>query len=188
MITPPATAVFTTAEAKAFLREDGTAEDTLVARLVASATARAETYLRRRLITQTVQLRRDCFPGASAGIVLPIAPVASISKVDYTDGAGATQTLASSKYRLVTSRLPAELHPTYGNTWPVTRNEPDAVAIDLVVGYGAAGSDVPADILAAIRLDVAHMFEHREAVVIGAAAAQLPLGVRSLLDPHILWI
>ena len=48
------------------------------------------------------------------------------------------------------------------------------IEIDVEVGYGAAGSDVPEPLRQAIRLLIAHWYENRGLVAIGQAMALLP--------------
>ena len=66
------------------------------------------------------------------------APVASITSVKYTDLAGAEQTLAGSAYALSLYGDSRRLAPTFGNTWPSTRDVPDAVRVRFVAGYTTA--------------------------------------------------
>lgn len=165
------------------------ADSDLVAQYLASARARAEAITRCRFITQTVQLRLDGF-GWSMGEAtpLPIAPIQSIAAVRYIDGGGVQQVLPSSEYRLVRSRVPYELWPRYGQTWPVPRADADVVEIDMIVGYGDTAASVPSDIIQALRLMVAAMYENRENVVHGSPPSELPEGARQLLSAHTLWL
>lgn len=169
------------------LESGETDADTLLAELIATATADVETYTRRRLMTQEVILKLDRFgrPGTD-GTLLPIAPVQSVDAVGYYDESNSYQTLAASDYRLVDSRQPPELWPAFGKTWPVPAREPDVVEIYMTVGYGAA-SDVPAQLRHAVRMMIAHLDQHREAVMIGSPE-ELPIGVRHALDPFRLWL
>jgi hypothetical protein len=63
--------------------------------------------------------------------------------------------------------------------WPDT----DSTSITFTAGYTV----VPDPIRAAILLRVAHMYEHRESVVIGESVAGLPLGEDDLLRNFRLW-
>jgi len=185
-ITPPAAPLLTPDDAalRQHLRLEAgeTDADTLLAELIAAATARAEAYTRRRLLTQTVRLTLDGFGiGGLEATPLPVAPIQSVDQVQYKDNAGAWQTVQAADYRLVDSVEPHELWPAFGRTWPVPEREPAVVRIDLVVGYGAAASDVPPDIVQAVRMMVAHLDQNRE-------AADTPFGVETLLGPHRIWI
>jgi uncharacterized phiE125 gp8 family phage protein len=190
-IVPPAAEIFTAAEMRPHLRleADEADQDTVIDEYIAAARDKAESYLRRRLLTQTVRLTLNGFGSwHSSSIALPIAPVQSVSKVEYLDSAGVWQTVDPTAYRLIDSCTPKTLYPATGWQWPTPANEPANVHIDLVVGYGAAASDVPPAILQGIRLLVAHMFQNREGVIIGENAKELPLGVGDLLSDHRFWV
>ncbi len=183
VITPPAAEPLTVAELQAQLRWSSSDESALLAAYIVAARRAAEAFLHRRLITQTVRLTLTAF---CPQLALPIAPVQSVDQVAYTDADGDEAILDPARYRLATAGLPTLLVPAYGQEWPVPRNDWDSVRIDLIVGYGAAGSDVPADILQGLRLLAAHMFQNRDATA--APLTEIPFGVRSLWDPHIFWL
>jgi uncharacterized phiE125 gp8 family phage protein len=61
----PAAEPITLAEAKAWLRVDGTDEDTLITALIAAARTHVENFTRRALITQQFEVSFDAFQGAS---------------------------------------------------------------------------------------------------------------------------
>lgn len=165
------------------LEADETDEDTLIASMIAAAVSRAENFTRRRFLTQTVRLFADTFRDYPDGMIaLPVTPIKSVDQVEYVDTDGVTQTLPDTDYVISRSGVGEVLRPAYGATWPDVRCEPDAVRIDLIVGYGDAASDVPADILQAIRYDVAHMFLHRD--MAGQQSPDLPGPTRTSLSPY----
>ena len=175
------------ADAKAQLRveTDETDEDALITAQIIRARHMVESYIRGRLITQTVRLTLD---GFSSRIALPIWPVQSITSVKYTDGDGNEATMDSGDYQLITSRKPNEVAPAYLGTWPTPRADYDSVRVEFVVGYGVAGSNVPADIVQAVMMTIGDFFENRENTLIGMTAQELPFGVKALLSPHIFWV
>lgn len=189
-ITAPAAHVFgkddDVLRAQLRLMPGETDQDALLTELIVTAEAAAESYTRLRLITQTVRVTLDGF--GCGGIALPVEPVQSVVEVSYIDGAGDVVTMDAADYRLVSSETPCELHPAYGQSWPVPRDNKASVFVDLVVGFGAAASDVPAEIRGAIRLHVGHGFLNREAVVPGVSVAELPLGFKNMLDPWRFWV
>jgi uncharacterized phiE125 gp8 family phage protein len=158
---------------------DETDQDDLIDELCLSAVAVAEGFTKRRFLTQTVRLTRDGF-GCGA-LRLPVDPVQSVDQVVYVDGTGSDTVLSSARYRLITSRVPVELHPAYGESWPTPRPDRDAVTVDLVVGFGAA-SDVPRDIVQAVRLLVQCWYDDRR------AQGSLPPPADALLKPWRLWL
>lgn len=188
VVTGPATEPVTLQEAKDHLRVEVSTDDTLIERLITDAREWAERYTRRALVTQTWRLWLGEFPDGDDGdeylaMRLPGGKVQSVSSVKYTDTAGTLQTLDAAKYSL-SSRGPdaiAGLRPSYGNTWPATRDEPDSVQIEYVVGYGAAAV-VPSQIKQAILLHVGWHYEHREPNTFGAIPAGAFDQVRAALE------
>jgi len=85
------------------------------------------------------------------------------------------------------SVMPFEVIPTPNAVWPAVLADLDTVGIVLTVGYGPDPEDVPEDFRAAIRGLAAHYYANREAVS-PDAGPELPLGVRDLLLPNVLWL
>ncbi len=86
------------------------------------------------------------------------------------------------------------LHHRYGNpyiklddgqSWPATKTRDDAIEVIYIAGYGANQSDVPPAIVHAIKLQIGHYYEQREAVIVGTISSVLPMGVMRLLRKHI---
>lgn len=179
----PAAEPVTLAEAKVQCRIDTSDEDAYVEGLIKAARRAVERFLRRRLVTQTVEFRRS---GFGRSIALPIAPVQAVTSVTYLDLAGVEQTLAADQYRLARSSLPFYLVPAHGVTWPSVLGGKDTVGIRLTVGYGDTGADVPPDIKAAVLMLIAHFHEHREAT--GPAMNEIPFGATTLLTPNVFWV
>lgn len=166
-------------------------DKTHIQTLIAAATAYLDArdgILGRALVTQTWDYTIDAFPCADF-IRLPLPPVQSITSITYVDENGSTQTFASSKYRLSADkhqRPRADL--AYGEVWPTTRRQRDAVTIRLVCGYASGNSPedasaVPASIKDAMKLLIGHWYEHREEILVGVTPATLPMGVDALLAP-----
>lgn len=126
------------------------------------------------------------FPEA---IVLPLAPLVDVTSVTYasdvtaddTPGGPAVVTLANVR-KDITSQ-PPRIFPPYNKVWPGTARVPEAVKVTFTAGYGAAEA-VPGDIVAAVKLILGNLYEHREDVVMGASPAQIPMGAAALLSPY----
>jgi len=185
IVTAPAAEPLTLAEAKAHLRVDHSDDDALIQAQIIAARQMVESFTRQRLITQTLRFTYDWFP---ARLEIPVWPVQSVSSVKYDDAEGNEQTLAASRYTLVKHR-PRVLTPAYSDVWPSTRLHWGAVRVDVVCGYGAAGSAVPGDIMAALKLVLASLYEQREGVIVGVDAMEHPgmTAPRALLLPHVLY-
>jgi uncharacterized phiE125 gp8 family phage protein len=168
------------AEAKAHLYVTHSDDDALIGAYIAAAREDAEHRLQRALVTQTWELALDAFPAA---IVLPMAPLASITSIKYTDTAGVEQTLDPAAYAVDTAAEPGAVVPAYGLAWPATRAERNAVRVRYVAGYGADGTFVPAAIRQWILLRVGSLFENRESVNVGNIVNDMPFA-DGLLDRH----
>lgn len=171
----PATEPVTTAEAKAWLRQDHAADDTMIEELVKSARQLVEQETGLALITQTWRLTLDDFPEWE--IELPRSPLASVSSITYVDSAGATQTLDAAEYESDETVRPGIVQPSYGNTWPAARCQAKSVQITFVAGYGAA-SAVPAPLKQAVKALAGFLYENG-----GALPANLPEFVKALVTP-----
>ncbi len=178
----PATALLTTAEAKAQVQipSSDTSQDSYLDDLVTAATEKAEQYTGRAFINQTWELTLDDFPAWA--LTLPRPPLVSVSSIAYVDDNGDSQTLSSSLYIVGTKSKPGRLTPTYDQVWPSTRNIIEAVTVTYVAGYGSAASSVPDRALQAVRLTVANWYANREAVVVGTISGELPQNAMWLLN------
>lgn len=181
LVTAPAAIAVSFEEAVNHLRIDEM--EKLVENLIAVATKHLDGrdgWLGRALVTQTWDLTLDAFPDC---IRVPLPPLQQVTSITYVDSNGASQTLAAENYT-VSPREPALIYPAYGTSWPSTRCQRDAVTVRFTAGYGDAASDVPLPIRHALLLIIGHFYEHREAVMIGAAPMELPLAVDALLYPY----
>ena len=190
MVTEPAEEPVTLAEAKAQLRVTFDDDDALISTLISAARQKAETEIDRRFVTQTLDYKLENFPISATDaqiwvnvpsvIVLPVAPVASVTSVSYVDAAGTTQVLAPNTAYLAKTGTPGAVHPfPVTSIWPYARQQLDAVTIRFVAGYGDA-ADVPAVIKAAILLLVDHLYVNRSSVT-ADSLTEMPMGVRYLL-------
>lgn len=175
----PASLPITLDEAKAQVRVTGSDEDTLLTARIAAATDHLDGptgILGRAILQQTWTVD---FSEWDDPLYLPIEPVQSVA-VTYTSAAGTTLTLADTEYDVLRSAGEApSLRPKFGGAWPELGSARLPVRVTVVAGEATA----PEDIKAAIKMLVAHWYEHREAV--GAGAMQeLPLAVGALLARH----
>ena len=179
----PAAPVVTLAEAKLHLRVEHDAEDTLIERIVAAAAERAEEIQLRAFVTQTFRLGLSRFPSGRI-IRLPRPPLQSVTSITYTDANGAEQTLPASDYRVDTAAVPGRVILNRSAAWPSIADEPDAVKVTYVAGYGATGPSVPEEQRAAVLLFVGHLYESREAITVGTGPTfKLAFGPEYLLWP-----
>jgi len=174
----PATDPITLAEGKAHLRVDIPDENDLITALITAATESAESFTRRQFVTATFKTFRDFFPACP--ILLPRPPLQSVTAIRYLDETNTQQTVATSVYVVDTDSEPGRIYLDDGQVWPTTLAQIKAVEIEYVAGYGAAAA-VPQAIRAAIKLKLGHLHEHREEVVVGEGATELPNAAKTLL-------
>jgi uncharacterized phiE125 gp8 family phage protein len=181
IVTPPAAEPVTLAEAKAHLRLEGTEDDTYVSVLIQAARQHVEDVCWRGVVTQTREAVLEAFPYGEA-VDLPGGNLGAISFVTYTDADGASQTLDASAYEADTVSVPGRLVLAYGESWPSTRCQWDAVRIRYTVGWAVA--DVPAPIKQAMLLLVAQLYENRVPEVVGVSLGKVAFAVDALLSPY----
>ncbi len=180
LIAGPAVEPVALAEAKAFLRADGDAEDALVASLLAAAREALELATRRVFIAQTLRLRLDCWPKGRA-VLLPLAPVLSVVAVRVMPASGPAAVLDAGLYRLEVAADPPGL--LVDPAAPEPGLAAGGIEIDARYGFGVAAGDVPAPIRLAIQRLAAFWFEHRGDET--GAARGLPGDVQALVAPFI---
>lgn len=180
LVSAAAAEPITRAEAKLHAKIDTTADDLLVDGLIASARAHVEMFCGVALVTQTWDWTIDRFPSGDSPLWAPKAPLQSVTSITYTDTAGDSQTFASSKYVADSKGIVGRIALAYGEIWPTTIYEANAVTVRIVCGFGAA-SAVPNDFKQAIYFMVADWYRNRESNIVGTIVATLPRGVDNLL-------
>lgn len=167
------------AEVKDQLGIQDTRSDALISRRIAQARKWAENYTRRAFITQTRELRWDCFP-----VQMELPSALSVVSVKYIDNDGVLQTVSYSDYVLDTydEKLPV-LKPVYDAVWPVPRDEENAVRVQFTAGFGPKASDVDPLIKEAIILLAGHWTNNQPQGENGITPSRVPFAVRDLLDP-----
>lgn len=116
-------------------------------------------------------------------IVLPLPPLQSVTHVKYYDTAGSLITMvAGTEYFVDVPQSRITL--PYGVSWPPTSYpRSQAVEVQYIAGYGDSADDVPPALRAAVKLMVGTLYEHREGIVVGTSAQELPQAVDFLLNP-----
>jgi uncharacterized phiE125 gp8 family phage protein len=130
-------------------------DDDVIDALIKSARDFIETYCGTPLATQTVEMKCDAFADFFR---LPVAPVQSVTSVNYVDSDGEDQTLLASVYEGRFDGLDAAIVLKPGQLWPATVRG-SRITVTAEAGY----VDVPASIRHALRLWVAEAYERREA-------------------------
>ena len=164
-ITAPSTWPVSLADVKAHCRVDLSDDDALLETLIEAATEMAEQATGRALMPQTWELSLEAFPptrsGSSEALVLTRVPVQSIVSLSYTDEAGVSQVVLPSSYLLnnCDDFGFATVVPIFASLWPTEARD---IKLRFVAGYLDA-STVPTSIKQWIKLQVAAMYDNREA-------------------------
>ena len=185
-----------TADMKAFLRVDDSAEDDLIASYVTTATEAVKQYLRRALLTETFVFKADGFthpdaddrlmalgPGVHTASVpyvlgggdtldLPFPPLQSVTTVVTYDRSDNSSTYAASRYGV--DLQSGRIYLNESETWPTNLRAQDAVEVTYVAGYGSGS--IPEPILEAIRQYVSGLYD--------GCGEGITDGMRQLLAPY----
>lgn len=177
----PTTEPITTAEAKTHLRLVSNAEgvhpdDDYIDALIAAARAYAENVTGSTFATKTVVAVCDSFPRARF-IELPVQPVASLTKVEYTDEDGDTTEITDT-ITLDDYSNPPRLVLNPSKDWPTATLHP-VNPIKITYQAGAAPSDL---IKSAMLLLIGHWYENREEVVSGVESYTVPFAADAILQ------
>ncbi len=195
LVTPAQEEPVTLAEAKSYLRLDGTDSDSLVTHEIAAARQICERITGLRLITQTIEARFDDWPsgqsstwwsGVKDGVrddlrpslpamPLPVGPIQSLLGIDLIDDDDVTTTVTPTPAYVTSGLMPLLVLKT-GQSWPTPLRARNGIAVRLVVGFGAAAS-VPFAIREGILQLVAHRFDN-------PTSAEIPKGVKTLWSSY----
>ena len=177
LLTGPAAEPLDLPAFKEFLRVTHDAEDGVLALLITTARQMVESLTGRLLLTQDWRLVLDAWP--PSGLILPpLGPVAGLiaARLRHADGSGTALDLSTFTVR--GERAPPVI--AFGRAAVPAPDRPlGGIELDLRLGYGTSAAQVPADLVQAVRLLAAHLYEHRD-----AAEAPWPEAVHGLLAPY----
>lgn len=158
----PVTDAVTLSEAKAHLQVTGSGDDTLIAAIVAAATARLDGWagiLGRCLVNQGWRIDLACWPARD--IRLPFPDVSAVS-VKYSDAADQEVTVDTGLYEVLDDNLGGLVRLRQAFAYPaLNADRSDAVRVTMTAGYGATADKVPAPIRQAILLSAQQLYGMR---------------------------
>lgn len=137
VVAPPAEAVVALADVKGALRVEHAADDALIGRLLAAATEEAQQQAARSLVSQSLRLALEGWPGDGV-IRLWRPPVQSVTSVQFYDADGVLRTVDAAEYVAVLDVWPPFVAPAPGRGWPSGLRPFSAVRVTYVAGYGSA--------------------------------------------------
>lgn len=160
-----------TSDLKDWSRVDLSDDDTLIAGLQTAAVKYVENVTKLRMLRTTLTVRYNMVPTWDS-LALPFGPFyygsASDLTVSYTDSDGASQTFAASNYVVPASgTLIPRLGLKQGKEWPTLADQDGAVVVEYKAGIGVASPITGIEVeplKLAVKMLVAHWYEHREAV------------------------
>jgi len=158
-----------------------TDHDDYLTTLIKDAREYAEELTWRKFITQTWYAYYDDWPCYNY-FELPFGSLQSVTAIKYTDTDAAELTWSSAEYIVGIDYQKGRVTLDDGYTWPnVVLYPSNPIEVEFKCGYGAAATDVPANIKKAMKIMIADSFENREDIVIGMSVHDLKV-TRQLLD------
>ena len=183
--------VLSLAEAKKHLRVDHSEEDGIIAAAIRAAVRHIERReLHRSLLDQTWELT-VCEWGKP--IRLPMPPLIEVESISYYDADNQQQTLSTDVYEVsgIGSTGRGQVCLKSGQSWPALYSRAEPVTIRFRAGYvdneASPSGDVPEPIISAVKLYVGTLYAHRETIIVGTSAVELPGAARWLLDDYIVY-
>lgn len=174
--TGPASEPISLTEAKTYLKVDNTTDNDLITALIQAARESCEKYLQMALISQTITERFNGF--YNYGLRLSISPLISVTSVSYLDSGGDSQILSTDYYGVADYEKPPLIYLKYGQTWPTTYSQQDAVSVVYLAGYANAAA-VPALIKTAMYMILSEWYNNRQDSV-----RNLPTAAQFFLDQY----
>lgn len=182
LVTAPTVEPLTLSDAKLQVRRDHVDDDDeyLATLLIPAVRERAEQATGRQLMRATWDYTLNAFP-CEDWIELPKPPLSSVTSVTYVDANGTTQTLSTSLYTVEAPAGPrgrrGRVILNYGEIWPSTRPQPNAVTVRFVAGYGTTSDATPPRLKMGMLLDLGTLFEIREDHIIGQGYTVTPVPI-----------
>lgn len=182
LITPPAVEPVTLPEARAHLRLDHTDDDDMVGALLTAARAHVEARTRALMIEQGWRVYRDAWPETGV-VALPFGPLVRVDAIRVLDAAGTPHALDPAAWRVDAAGRPGRvaLAPGVSARPGVALN---GIEIDVTVGFGASGIDVPQPLRRAVMMLAARWYENPDGTVVGAMPADIAEGFEALIAPY----
>ncbi len=176
------------------LDSDITEDDELLAGLITTARQWVEKETTLVLIDSIFEMKLDNFHGIypwGQEIRLPVQPLINVIDVQYIGNDGEYVQLPATEWIEVGDEPPRIVANPTGNCWPAVCPRPGAVLVTFRAGYESSGSPqdatrVPEAVKLAMKMMIAHWYEHREATSTDHrnTPTEIPLGARMLTDQY----
>lgn len=174
-VTPSAALPVSLADVKLQLRldTDTDVEDSLLTRLVRASAERCSHETGRAMLTTAYRLEA----GIAEKLLLPRPPLVEVTAVTLIDSAGNETVLTESDYTLNQTRAQTLLTVT-------DPGDAVTVVVEFDAGYGETAASLPEALASWILLDVATLYEQRQALTAGNLNAVPYPFVGGLLDSY----
>lgn len=160
LMTPPAAEPVSLAEAKAHLRVTHGDDDVLIGTLIASARRIVEARSGLQLITQDWTCYRDAWP--EDGVIgIPLGPLTAVIELAVYGEDGAKAVIDPAHYYADFASRPPRLLLRGSRLWQPPGRALNGIAITVEAGFGPAAADVPETLRQAVKILLAHWYEHR---------------------------
>lgn len=130
-------------------------------------------------------LQRRAFRWSGAGLglaaALPVRPVRSVSSVGYLASDVVTP-ISADAYRVVGDGIVAVSEAA----WPTAQCSADGARVEFDAGYDDE-MPLPAALMAAIKMLMAHLYRNRGATNSGVTVTEVPFGVATLCQAYRVW-
>lgn len=183
MVIQPYAEPLTVTEMKNHLKQDSdiTTDDDLISAQMVAARNLVETLTGanvpryRVLMATTFDVRMDEFPYCDF-IHLPCVPLISVTSITYIDSNGVSQTLSTSLYTVDYPQ--SRIHLAYGEDWPATRDQVNAVTVRFVAGQAASFTAATSDVCTVS----GRTFTNGDRVRVRNSGGALPTGLSAETD------
>lgn len=144
-------------EARRHVKVDGEDHDADLLGLISTARIAAENYMSRKIINTTINEYFNDFSGGVLRLSLGSVQESGL-EIRYAGADGENHTLSADKYQLDNVKEPCRI---YISDIPTLKDGAiNPIKVQYVSGYGASAADVPKDVIDAIKLKIADLFEH----------------------------
>jgi uncharacterized phiE125 gp8 family phage protein len=178
LVKAPAAEPVSLPDAKAWLRVDGTDEDSLLAALIPVARQAVEGETGVALIAQQWKWSLDAWPPGRV-LAPPIGPLRSLDLVEVGATSGSALAVPLASFRVDASGLRGRI--ALVGTVPDPGRAIGGIALTITVGLAAGSADVPAALRHAVLLTLASLHANRGDVA--SADGPVPQAARALLAP-----
>ena len=176
LLAGPALEPLSLEEMRVYLRLETSEEDGLILALIKAARNAVEQGARRALMAQKWRIRLARIP-REGQVRFPISPILSLDAVRTFDALGNPVLLDLALFHLDGGTLC--ISP---NNFP-TDGFASGLEIDVTAGFGTLATDVPEALRQAMRMLVAHYYEHRADALHEERVAHFPAAIAAAVAP-----